>query len=270
MSNLTSIDRMKLEKFLEMNSGYVLDFYANATFFDFILENTDVDVDQEKYEFIGTSKAKRLRAFWEIESNDTVAKLIFAFLERWKTQKLVRDLEITSSEQILFDECFQIAVRLKEDKENCEEIDDVSLDSHFDNIPNEIIDAINSARFTIWIAVAWFTDKEIFNLLVNKKNQGVNVQLIIMDDDINQKYGLKYEDEFETYRIKEFGRYKNIMHNKFCILDIEIVIQGSYNWTNKAKYNKENITVVTNRENAKKFTEYFIQMKKDAIDCELN
>ncbi len=35
------------------------------------------------------------------------------------------------------------------------------------------------------------------------------------------------------------------MHNKFCIIDLEVVINGSYNWTKKAKSNHESITVTS-------------------------
>ncbi|TAE00475.1 MAG: hypothetical protein EAZ97_05805 [Bacteroidetes bacterium] len=33
------------------------------------------------------------------------------------------------------------------------------------------------------------------------------------------------------------------MHNKFCVIDSDIVLTGSYNWTNQAQRNDENITV---------------------------
>src|SRR5699024_5624515 len=35
------------------------------------------------------------------------------------------------------------------------------------------------------------------------------------------------------------------MHNKFCVIDKNVVITGSYNWTNRARSNDENITVIT-------------------------
>lgn len=35
------------------------------------------------------------------------------------------------------------------------------------------------------------------------------------------------------------------MHNKFCVIDKNVVITGSYNWTRQARSNDENITVIT-------------------------
>ena len=139
--------------------------------------------------------------------------------------------------------------------------EDINVAAHFEEIQEQIIEQIESARFLIWIAVAWFTDKQIFRNLVAKKNQGVNVQLIIIDDETNKNSGINYENEFETYRIPAFGKYNNIMHNKFCIVDLRTVINGSYNWTNKAQFHRESITVVQGRENAEKFAGEFIKLK---------
>ena len=37
-----------------------------------------------------------------------------------------------------------------------------------------------------------------------------------------------------------------LMHDKFCIIDENIVITGSYNWTNKAEYNDESVMIIRN------------------------
>lgn len=260
MSDLSSVDKLILENFLEMGSGYVLDF-SNRTFQEFILENTGIDVYEDKY-FVG-SKANRLRAFWNRESNYTVGKLISALLNFWDTQKSINNSEISPSEKKLFDKCFQISQRLIKEGKNDEYIDQVAINAHFDEIQKNIIEQIQVAKFTIWVAVAWFTDKVLFEQLVNKKNQGVNVQLIIIDDETNRNSGLNYE-KLETYRVAKVGKYENIMHHKFCVIDLKTVIHGSYNWTKKAQFNDETIAVETSRENAEKFAKEFIQLKRAA------
>ena len=262
MSNLSSIEKLKLEKFLGMGSGYVLDF-SDRTFYEFILENTGIDIYEEKYYYTTGSKANRLRAFWNIEPNHTVGKLTLAMLELWGAKKSIEGLEISSLEHALFDECLQIAERLIQDAQNQEDVDEVTIDVHFAEIQRSIIEQIEVAKFTIWAAVAWFTDRVLFNHLVAKKEQGVNVQLIIADDEINRNSGLNYENVFETHRVRKTGDYENIMHNKFCIIDLKKVIHGSYNWTNKARYNNETITITDNREVAERFAEQFIQLKKN-------
>ena len=114
-------------------------------------------------------------------------------------------------------------------------------------------------------AVAWFTNQKLFNQLVAKKNQGVNVQLIILDDEINDSSGLNYEQEFATHRCPKFGKSEqNIFHQKYCIIDLKQVLHGSYNWTNKANYNDENIVNDKNRKIAECFAQNFIKSKNKA------
>ena len=57
------------------------------------------------------------------------------------------------------------------------------------------------------------------------------------------------------------GKYQNIMHHKFCVIDLKTVIHGSYNWTNKARWNKETISIDISRELAEKFASEFINLK---------
>lgn len=140
--------------------------------------------------------------------------------------------------------------------------DNIEIEIHFEEIQSKIIEQINNAKFSIWIAVAWFTDKEILRLLYKKKKEGLNIRIVIIDDEINTKYGIKYEDFFETKRVKPTGKYENIMHHKFCVIDLRTVIHGSYNWTVKAQWNKETISVDFGREIAEKFANEFINLMK--------
>ena len=114
MSDLTSIEKLKLEKLLEMGSGYVVDF-SNKTFQEFILENSNIDIYDEKYDYNSGSKANRLRAFWKEESNYIVAELLEKLLEYWTTKKLINQKNIRPEEKALFDECQKISERLKKD-----------------------------------------------------------------------------------------------------------------------------------------------------------
>jgi phosphatidylserine/phosphatidylglycerophosphate/cardiolipin synthase-like enzyme len=103
----------------------------------------------------------------------------------------------------------------------------------------------------------------LFDLLKKKKGEGVNVQVIMDDDDINRQSGLDFEEHFETYRIPSFGKYfTNIVHHKFCVIDLKTVVHGSYNWSKKAQYNKETLSVEHSRDIAERFADEFIRLKK--------
>lgn len=143
--------------------------------------------------------------------------------------------------------------------DDIQEYIEVEIEPKFEDIQNQIISEIKNAKYTIWVAVAWFTDKKIFDELVEKKKRGINVQIIISNDNTNI---LDYEKYFETYRIDKFGAFgKNIMHNKFCIIDLETVLHGSYNWTNMAQYHKEHIERVKSQSIAKQYADRFLELK---------
>lgn len=80
MSSLTSRDRRRLEPFLDMDGGWVLNF-SDRTFNEFFVEHVGLNIDDPKYLFRGTSKAKRMRAFWELDSDYTVARALEALIE---------------------------------------------------------------------------------------------------------------------------------------------------------------------------------------------
>lgn len=83
MADLRNTEKLRLEQYLEMKTGYVCNF-SNRTFEEFVLEHTGVEIYAEPY---SGSKATRLRAFWNKESNYLVAKLLKELIEYWKIQK---------------------------------------------------------------------------------------------------------------------------------------------------------------------------------------
>ena len=263
MADISDLERVKLESVLEMSGGYVLG-YSDRTFQDIIIEKVNINIyENDKYTDFGTSKAKRFRSFWKKESNHIVGTVLLALIEKRKYERTNNDFDtITEKERALLEECLEIAHKLMNDKKN--EPPNINIDIRFKEIQSNIIKHIEEAKFTIWIAVAWFTDKTIYEKLIAKKCQGLNIQLIICDDDINNNSGLNYM-EFETYKAPSMGQYENIMHNKFCIIDLNKVIHGSYNWTNRARFNSETIITLSSRQEAEKFAEEFIELKKKVI-----
>ncbi|MEK3806691.1 abortive infection family protein [Bacillus sp. FSL H8-0547] len=140
MSVLSLIERTKLEKIMGMSSGYVLNF-SNRTFQNFIIEHVNREIYEDKYAFEGDSKAKRLRAFWIIESNYIVSKLISALLEYWSMDNQLREITLEKKDQVLFEDCLKIAERLKHNSIS-EHIEDIlqpeSDDSDFELLTNTI------------------------------------------------------------------------------------------------------------------------------------
>ena len=132
--------------------------------------------------------------------------------------------------------------------------------AYFENIQYHIKLELEKAKNSIYIAVAWFTDGELFDILCRKAEDGVSVELMLMDDEINNGSGIDYgrlgvtppqpspwQGREKCGKVWKIGGERsdgNLMHNKFCVIDGETVINGSYNWTNRAKQNYESITVI--------------------------
>jgi hypothetical protein len=112
MSNLTSIEKIKLEKLFEMGGGYVLNF-TNRTFQEFIMENCGINIFDARYDYGSGSKANRLRGFWIKESNQIVGNLLSGLLDYWRADKSINFQTVTQAEKYLLDECYQIITRLK-------------------------------------------------------------------------------------------------------------------------------------------------------------
>lgn len=138
------------------------------------------------------------------------------------------------------------------------------LEVVFDEQKSKIINEIRSAKFLIWIAVAWFTLDEIYDLLIQKKEEGLDIRIIISKDEINKSKYDKYKDFLDIWEYPKFGMYNdNLMHNKFCVIDLKKVVHGSYNWSRKAEYNRETVEVAEDRKHAEEFAEQFKKLYLD-------
>jgi len=262
MVTISFVDRIKIDKFLTPSAtskGYVLDF-SNGSLQDFIGSITKINIYEEgKYDNYGTSKANRLHSFFEKESDHIVGKVLLELVEYQKTlASQYHSLEIQP------DEIVEIANNLI--KGSVDEEDNAAGAVHFEEIREQILSELKKAEFTIWIAVAWFTDPMLFDCLITKKHQGLNIQIIINDDDINNSSSLDY-NQFETYKLPPSGtRSINKMHHKFCIIDFKTVIHGSYNWTKTARYNGETIEISPGHNKAKQFSQEFMKLKLQGMN----
>lgn len=65
-----------------MASGYVLNF-SNRTFDEFFREIVGVDIYNERYDKGSGSKANRMRAFWELATDEQLTRLLRGVVETW-------------------------------------------------------------------------------------------------------------------------------------------------------------------------------------------
>ena len=134
-----------------------------------------------------------------------------------------------------------------------------------------IISEIKKAEIEILIVSAWFSDENLFNILLKKQKQGVKVKLIIKDYLKNEK--IKF---FELSRagseiyIIEKEAY-GMMEKKFCIIDEKIVIHSIFNWTANITVNNHESIIITDQNDAiQNAKTNFYKMKEIATKMEGN
>lgn len=111
-------------------------------------------------------------------------------------------------------------------------------------IKQRIISEITNAKQCIYVAMAYFTDRDIALALVEAKNRNVTVDIILSSNAQNETVKLILKGANISVHAFETGDSRGIMHHKFCLIDNNISINGSYNYSiNASTNNVENITV---------------------------
>ena len=68
----------------------------------------------------------------------------------------------------------------------------MQVEAVFENIAERIISEIAQAKDSIFVAVAWITNRQIFHKLVQKANEGIQINLMYEQDAINENSSIDY------------------------------------------------------------------------------
>ncbi len=144
-----------------------------------------------------------------------------------------------------------------------------SIDVYFSLVNDPegaIIQDLDKAKETIDIAIYYFTDRDLANGVIAAYDRGVRVRIYLDKDQKEAKYS-------KSRYLAKHGvpiRYSSnpyIMHHKFCVIDSEIVITGSYNWTASAdKRNNENLLVIHDAKMAQEYSAEFNRLWNNHTD----
>ena len=126
-----------------------------------------------------------------------------------------------------------------------------------------IIQQIKLAKFSVNICVFTISDNEITDEIIAASKRGISIKIVTDDDK-------SFDTGSDVNRMAKMGIPTKIdgmrghMHHKFCVIDKETVISGSYNWTRSAAdRNYENIIIGTNVRIAKAFLNEFDNLWRD-------
>ena len=121
---------------------------------------------------------------------------------------------------------------------------------YFTDIKRHIMGHLEGAETSIKLAVSWLTDREIFNLLLRKLSEGVEVSLVTRNDYLNNHPDALTWNEFIRAGGKLcFSRDGEQLHYKFILADDKTVLCTSYNLCCFAiGNNRENVMLFRNPE----------------------
>lgn len=130
---------------------------------------------------------------------------------------------------------------------NLPNLKDIIIEVHFSNILTFLQNEIELAQSNIKVAVSWFTNYALFKQIKQKAEEGVKVQIITNNDLINNGgYCLDLNALIGVGVEISLVEYPHLLHDKFCIIDDNVVVNGSYNWTRFSGNNYENIEIHRN------------------------
>lgn len=129
-------------------------------------------------------------------------------------------------------------------------------------IKQRIISEITKATQCVYVAVAWFTDRDIANAIITAKSRNVIVDIILSSNANNEEVIRMLKNTGISVHAFDTGDARGLMHHKFCLFDNKISINGSFNFSyNASKNNVENIVVSDDTSLYEQFFTEFEQLK---------
>lgn len=135
-----------------------------------------------------------------------------------------------------------------------------------EDIQKQLQNILTLAKKSLKIAVSWFTNYSLFKQVKEIAATGIKVQLITNNDLTNNGgYCLNFNELINEGVEISLIEYPHLLHHKFCIVDDDVIVNGSYNWTRFSSKNYENITVIRNDSDAvEAFTKEFESLLENA------
>ncbi len=147
-------------------------------------------------------------------------------------------------------------------------IDGTALDIYFspdDHVESALLDLLQDAQSSIDFLAYSFTSDPLSAAIRSRAEAGVRVRGVMDAEQMRTNRGTEY-DRFRAAGLDvRLDGGEGLMHHKVMIIDRQVVVLGSYNFTASAeKTNDENILVIHNPEIAAQFLQEFRRVYGDA------
>jgi phosphatidylserine/phosphatidylglycerophosphate/cardiolipin synthase-like enzyme len=116
-----------------------------------------------------------------------------------------------------------------------------------------VVRALDAAKNTVFVQAYSFTNMPIAQALDRANDRGVVVHVILDKSNLTENYS---DADFVVHHgiSTLIDARHQIAHNKIMIIDSEVVITGSFNFTKQAEeHNAENLLVIHDRGMAEKY-----------------
>ncbi|KAF9999844.1 hypothetical protein BGZ80_003316 [Entomortierella chlamydospora] len=135
---------------------------------------------------------------------------------------------------------------------------------------HHLINTLNKAERSLDICVYCITDDQLASAIIRAHERGVRVRIISDDekaDDLGSDAKRLAEHEQIPVRLDGSPSY---MHHKYAIIDDELVLFGSYNWTKGARFhNREDLTLTNSQNAVQSFKREFEKLWREFAPNEL-
>jgi phosphatidylserine/phosphatidylglycerophosphate/cardiolipin synthase-like enzyme len=130
---------------------------------------------------------------------------------------------------------------------------------------DSVVQALNGAQKTIYVAMYGLTYVSIVDALVAAKMRGVDVSLKLDKLESAGKTQAAMIAKLEQAGIPvEVSMQSRLLHHKFAVIDGRYVITGSFNWTTNAEQqNRENLVILECPELAQAYSAEWDSIQRD-------
>lgn len=126
------------------------------------------------------------------------------------------------------------------------------------NCAGVVIKWIQKANNTIHVMIYSFTLDNIRDALIQAKNRGVDVKVVMDREQTASNQGTEYQALKNAGVDVRLGSSSRDVHHKVAIIDGHIIITGSFNWSKAGNEdNNENLVVLDNQTWATSYEEQF-------------
>ena len=128
----------------------------------------------------------------------------------------------------------------------------MAIKAYFENHKNVILENLSTAEHSVIIAVAWINFKDYFSAFENLLKKKINLSIICTDNKQNRSHQNEIDSLIKNGAniiLLKMHRITNHMHHKFAVIDNQIVLTGSFNWSPNATKSFENLMVISGEVN---------------------